>query len=206
MDRQLYRDTFSKLHASQDRIQEVLSMTQEMSTTQKRKHRMRRSVLLTAAVIASLCVCAGAANAATGGELAQRITYRIGEMLQINDYKMVAQTDEGGQVIVYGTPVDLTKEDGRVLLNVGEGTLDITEELEENNAYTYERTDGTTTIHVEVEPDPEHSGHWRYGVSFSDSSITDEGEMSVTSYGSTASDLSPDDVPVEFETQSDENS
>ena len=201
MDRRLYRDTFSKLHASQDRIQEVLSMTQEMNTTQRRSRRVRRSVLLAAAIMASLCVCAGAANAATGGALAERITYCIGDMLQINDYKMVAQTNEGGQVIVYSTPVDVPKEDGRVLLHLGEETIDITQELKENNAYTYEHTDGDTTIRVEVTPDPAHSGHWRYGVSFSDTSLTDEGEMSATSYGSTAPEAITDGAAAESETR-----
>ena len=104
MDRQVFQDTFSKLHASEERIQEVLSMSETMNA-HPRERRIRRSALTAAAVAASLCVCAGAANAATGGALADGITYCIGEMLQINDYKMMAQTDEGGQVIVYNTDV-----------------------------------------------------------------------------------------------------
>ena len=189
MDRQVFQDTFSKLHASEERIQEVLSMSETMNT-HPRGRRIRRSALTAAAVAASLCVCAGAANAATGGELAERITYRIGEMLQINDYKMMAQTDEGGQVIVYNTDVEVVKDGERVLLNIGEEEIDITKELKENNAYTYERTDGDTTIHVEVEPDPEHSGHWRYGVSFRDAALPDDSSIAMMSYGSTASDTS----------------
>ena len=196
MDRQVFQDTFSKLHASEERIQEVLSMSETMNA-HPRGRRIRRSALTAAAVAASLCVCAGAANAATGGELAERITYRIGEMLQINDYKMMAQTDEGGQVIVYNTDVEVVKDGERVLLNIGEEEIDITKELKENNAYTYERTDGDTTIHVEVEPDPEHSGHWRYGVSFRDAALPDDSSIAMMSYGSTASDTSHNGVTDE---------
>ena len=189
MDRQVFQDTFSKLHASEERIQEVLSMSETMNA-HPRGRRIRRSALTAAAVAASLCVCAGAANAATGGALADGITYCIGEMLQINDYQMMAQTDEGGQVIVYNTDVEVVKDGERVLLNIGEEEIDITKELKENNAYTYERTDGDTTIHVEVEPDPEHSGHWRYGVSFRDAALPDDSSIAMMSYGSTASDTS----------------
>ena len=92
----------------------------ETMNAHPRERRIRRSALTAAAVAASLCVCAGAANAATGGALADGITYCIGEMLQINDYKMMAQTDEGGQVIVYNTDVEVVKDGERVLLNIGE--------------------------------------------------------------------------------------
>ena len=64
MDRQVFQDTFSKLHASEERIQEVLSMSETMNA-HPRGRRIRRSALTAAAVAASLCVCAGAANAAT---------------------------------------------------------------------------------------------------------------------------------------------
>ena len=189
MDRQVFQDTFSKLHASEERIQEVLSMSETMNA-HPRERRIRRSALTAAAVAASLCVCAGAANAATGGALADGITYCIGEMLPVNAYKMVAEDEEGSAVVVLGTDVDVAEKDGRVLLTVGEEEIDITKELKENNAYTYERTDGDTTIHVEVEPDPEHSGHWRYGISFRDAALPDDSSIAMMSYGSTASDTS----------------
>ena len=200
MDRQVFQDTFSKLHASEERIQEVLSMSETMNT-HPRGRRIRRSALTAAAVAASLCVCAGAANAATGGALADSIAYCIGEMLPVNAYKMVAEDEEGSAVVVLGTDVDVAEKDGRVLLTVGGETVDITDGLAADGAYTYEDTDGGTTVRVTVYPDEDHPGEWAYTLTIDDPAILEDGgETTVTSYGSTAGDsASGEDVTVQFE-------
>ena len=151
MDRKLFQDTFSALHASEDCIQEVLTMTENKTTAQKTRW-LRRPLLMTAAVMVSLCVCAGVAKGAT--------------------------------IITFGTPVTLTREDSRVLLHIDEETLDITETLEQNGTYTYENTDGDTTLRVVVTPDQEHPGEWSYQVSYSDPTLKENEELS--SFGSTA--------------------
>ena len=98
IERKLFQDTFSALHASEKSIEEVLAMSEE-KTTATRFRRPRRALLATAAVMVSLCVCAGAANAATDGALAQAIKLHIAQAFQINDYKDVMETEEGTTIV-----------------------------------------------------------------------------------------------------------
>lgn len=194
IDRSLFQDTFSKLHASEESIQEVLSMTEHR--TAKTPRRFNRAVLLTAAVIASLCVGMGVANAATDGALAEAIELRISETLQINSYKTALETEEGRSMTVLGANVDFVKEDGRVLLTIGEETIDITEDLARDNAYTYENTDGDTTLRLEVTPDADHPGEWQCSTFFSDPSLGDEDPVSYTVFTYSASDAY--DISTDF--------
>lgn len=192
MDRKLFQDTFSELHASEERIQEVLSMTEERSTSKTR--RLSRAVLLTAAVAASLCVGMGAANAATDGALADAIESHI---LHINDYKSELKTEDGKDITVFSADVDLVREDDRVILTIRDERIDITDELNENGSYTCDRTDGETTCHIEIMPDdvdgPDarwyHPDEWRYEVTLVDSDlVTENGETSFSYIGSTYKD------------------
>ena len=136
------------------------------------------------AVMVSLCVCAGAANAATDGALAQAIKLHIAQAFQINDYKDAMETEEGTTIVTYGADVRLTQENGRVLLHIDQEALDITDTLERDGAYTYEDTDGDTTLRVAVTPDEEHPGEWGYSVSYLDPALKEGGEVSYSSNGS----------------------
>lgn len=182
IERKLFQDTFSALHASEKSIQEVLAMSEE-KTTATRFRRPRRALLATAAVMVSLCVCAGAANAATDGALAQAIKLHIAQAFQINDYKDVMETEEGTTIVTYGADVRLTQENGRVFLHIDQEALDITDTLERDGAYTYEDTDGDTTLRVAVTPDEEHPGEWGYSVSYLDPALKEGGEVSYSSNG-----------------------
>lgn len=183
IERKLFQDTFSALHASEKSIQEVLAMSEE-KTTATRFRRPRRALLATAAVMVSLCVCAGAANAATDGALAQAIKLHIAQAFQINDYKDVMETEEGTTIVTYGADVRLTQENGRVFLHIDQEALDITDTLERDGAYTYEDTDSDTTLRVAVTPDEEHPGEWGYSVSYLDPALKEGGEVSYSSNGS----------------------
>lgn len=183
IERKLFQDTFSALHASEKSIQEVLAMSEE-KTTATRFRRPRRALLATAAAMVSLCVCAGAANAATDGALAQAIKLHIAQAFQINDYKDVMETEEGTTIVTYGADVRLTQENGRVFLHIDQEALDITDTLERDGAYTYEDTDGDTTLRVAVTPDEEHPGEWGYSVSYLDPALKEGGEVSYSSNGS----------------------
>lgn len=183
IDHSLFQDTFSKLHASEASIQEVLSMTE--TTTRSKTRRLRRTALMTAAVLASLCVSAGVANAATGGALAKAVELHIEELLQVNRYKLSMETD-GGNVLVYGAPVELTQKEGQVFLTIDDQTQNITEALERDGTYTYEHTDGDTTLRVQVSPDQDYPGEWQYSITYLDPQIQ-EGDATVySSLGSTA--------------------
>lgn len=156
----------------------------EEKTTATRFRRPRRALLATAAVMVSLCVCAGTANAATDGALAQAIKLHIAQAFQINDYKDVMETEEGTTIVTYGADVRLTQENGRVFLHIDQEALDITDTLERDGAYTYEDTDGDTTLRVAVTPDEEHPGEWGYSVSYLDPALKEGGEVSYSSNGS----------------------
>lgn len=54
IERKLFQDTFSALHASEKSIQEVLAMSEEKKNTAARFRRPRRALLTAAAVMASL--------------------------------------------------------------------------------------------------------------------------------------------------------
>ena len=178
IERKLFQDTFSALHASEKSIQEVLAMSEEKKNTAARFRRPRRALLTAAAVMASLCVCAGAANAATDGALAQAIELHIAQAFQINEYKDVMETEEGTTIVTYGADVRVTQENGRIFLYVGQEALDITDALERDGTYTYEDTDGDTTLRVVVTPDDKHPGEWAYSVSYLDPALKEGGAVS----------------------------
>ena len=178
IERKLFQDTFSALHASEKSIQEVLAMSEEKKNTAARFRRPRRALLTAAAVMASLCVCAGAANAATDGALAQAIELHIAQAFQINEYKDVMETEEGTTIVTYGADVRVTQENGRIFLYVGQEALDITDALERDGTYTYEDTDGDTTLRVVITPDDKHPGEWAYSVSYLDPALKEGGAVS----------------------------
>lgn len=183
MDRRLFQDTFSELHASETSIQEVLSMTKDQNT---HRRRASRALLMTAAIAASLCVSAGVANAATDGQLFEAVEYHITSVFHDNQYKISMKTADGSKVITLGIQAEVVKENGRVLLKIDEETIDITDDLAKDNAYTYEHTDGSTTLRIDVYPDASHPGEWEYSITFTDPSLTDGGGISYSSIGSTA--------------------
>ena len=72
--------------------------------------------------------------------------------------------------------------------------------LAADGAYTYEDTDGGTTVRVTVYPDEDHSGEWAYTLTIDDPAILEDGgETTITSYGSTADgSVSGGDVTASF--------
>ena len=66
------------------------------------------------------------------------------------------ETEEGTTIVTYGADVRVTQENGRIFLYVGQEALDITDALERDGTYTYEDTDGDTTLRVVVTPDDKH--------------------------------------------------
>ena len=79
-------------------------------------------------------------------------------------------------------------------------TVDITDGLAADGTYTYEDTDGGTTVRVTVYPDEDHPGEWAYTLTIDDPAILEDGgETTITSYGSTADgSVSGGDVTANF--------
>ncbi len=131
IDQRMYRETFSKLCASEEAKREII----ERMTTQTKTYKRRplRTLGLAAAVVAVLCVTAGAVNAATGGELFQRFT-----IVWAGEDRLRAVDTAGNEVMVTMAGSELvTKEDGRLFLSADGKKIDITEAMERDGGYHY---------------------------------------------------------------------
>lgn len=159
IDKNLYRETFSQLHASDRAKQEVFQNMQEIK---HRKHLLRvlRGAAIAAAMVMALAVTAGAVNVATDGALFRQFTIVLAE-----DNLYLAQDAQGNTVSITLADGDVvTEEAGRLILHVDGEDIDITDELEAEGVYTYAcdmevvREDGsreTRTISIQVTGSPE---------------------------------------------------
>ena len=141
--RKLYHDTFSVLRASEQRIEEVISMTE-----QKKVHKKSRAALIALAACAALCVSASAANLATDGEFFEVIS----NMIQVNRFKQEGQLEDGSKATIYMADADLENRDGRAILMVdGKDVADITDALARDQHYVYEDVAEGSKISVTVD-------------------------------------------------------
>lgn len=129
MDERLYRETFSRLRASDESKKEVLLKMSEMNgkKTMKRPLKALRAVALAAMLTLALAVTA---NAASNGMLFEnlRIVFQ-------DDSLIVLENDAGERVEVVGTFADVELRDGKLILTVDDAEFDITEEIAESGVY-----------------------------------------------------------------------
>ncbi len=126
IDERLYRETFSRLRASDEAKKEVLV---KMNETKKirRPWKALRAVAMAAMLTLALAV---SANAASNGALFEdmRIIFQDGS-------RMVLENDAGERVEVTGTFANAELRDGKLILTVDEAEFDITDEIAENGVY-----------------------------------------------------------------------
>ena len=138
IDRKLYRETFSRLRASEEAKREVL-LKMETVKQRKRTPKILRGAAIAAAVAMALAVTAGAVNVATDGAFFRQFT-----IVWTGEHELTATDGQGNEV--YITVADqgpVWEEDGRVFATGEDGeTMDITEALEQNGSYrdSYEMT------------------------------------------------------------------
>ena len=121
-------------------------------TEQKNVHKKSRAALVALAACAALCISAGAVNVATDGVIWEKLY----NLVQINAFKSEAQLGGGETVTLYLADVDLKNRDGRAILVVSGEETDITDALNQEGKYHYERSDGGTVCTVDVTGTPEH--------------------------------------------------
>lgn len=142
INEKLYRETFSRLRASDEAKKEVL-----MKMNEQTKTRRLPKILRAAAIAAMLTVAlAVTANAATNGELFEnlRIVFQ-------DDYNLILEDDAGNIVSVTGVHADAELQDGRLVLTVGDNETDITDAIEQDGVYsTTVTTDGNTAVDIKV--------------------------------------------------------
>lgn len=134
MDPNLYRETFSQLRASEKAKEEVFQMMENKKT--RRLPGLARMAVMAAMMAMALAVTAGAVNLATDGMLFHILWSRGNEMELVDD--------AGNHVHVTVADVEVVQEkDGRLLIQAGGDSIDITDELAEQGHYHYEYAIGT---------------------------------------------------------------
>ena len=144
-DPKLYREACRELTAPEDKIEEIIAMTEK---TSKRRIRPLRTALIAAAAVAMMVVSVAAANP----EGVQEFLYEIMSAVQVDDYHTELTTTGGEQINVYSIPeAAVENRDGRAILTLdGEDIADITDVLKTEGYYTYESTSGESRLIVRV--------------------------------------------------------
>lgn len=129
MDERLYRETFSRLRASDEAKKEVLVNMSEMNkTTVRRPLKALRAVAMAAMLTLALAVTA---NAASNGALFENM-----RIIFQDDSHIVLENDAGERVEVTGAFAHAELRDGKLILTVDNAEFDITDEIAENGVYT----------------------------------------------------------------------
>ena len=144
-DLNAYRERCSELRLSEERLQEVISMTEQ--TKKKSARRPLRVGLIAAALCTLLVISVSAANPG----VLEGIVSTIRSSIAIGEYRQDMTLDTGERVIGLSYPeVNLEEREGRVLLTVDGQETDITDELNEKGSYLWEYEDEGACVQVEV--------------------------------------------------------
>lgn len=145
-DPKLYREACRELTAPEDKIEEIIAMTEK---TNKKKIRPLRTALIAAAAVAMMVVSVAAANP----EEFQEFVFEVLSAVQVDDYRMDLTTTSGEQVTVFSIPeAEVQERDGRAILVLnGEDEVDITDSLKETGKYTYKKDSEGGYLTAEVE-------------------------------------------------------
>lgn len=145
-DPKLYREACRELRAPEDKIEEIIAMTEN----NKRRVRPLRTALICAAAVAMMVVSVAAANP----EGVEEFIYNIASIIHVDQYRMEMVTGDGEQVTVFSIPeASVEERDGRAILVIdGKDAADITDALKAEGRYTYEDTTAEgTRLTVAVE-------------------------------------------------------
>ena len=145
-DPKLYREACRELTAPEDKIEEIIAMTEK---TNKRRVRPLRAALIAAAAVAMMVVSVAAANP----EGMEEIWLTLRNAVRVDQYRTDVVTDSGEKVSVISVPqARLENRDGRAVLMVnGKDVADITDALAQDQHYVYEDVAEGSKISVTVD-------------------------------------------------------
>lgn len=145
-DPKLYREACRKLRAPEEKIEEIIAMTEK---TNKKRVRPLRTALIAAAAVAMMVVSVAAANP----EEFQQFVFEIMSAVQVDDYRMDLTTKNGEEVTVFSIPeAEVQERNGRAILVLnGEDEVDITDALKETGKYTYKKDSEGSSLVADVE-------------------------------------------------------
>ena len=145
-DPKLYREACRELRAPEDKIEEIIAMTEK---TNKKHIRPLRTALIAAAAVAMMVVSVAAANP----EGVEDIWITLQNAIRVDQYRTDVVTDSGEKVSVISVPqARLENRDGRAILMVnGKDVADITDALAQDQHYVYEDVAEGSKISVTVD-------------------------------------------------------
>ena len=144
-DLNAYCERCSELHLSEEKLQEVISMTEQAK--KKSARRPLRVGLVAAALCALLVISVSAANP----EVLEGIVSTIRASIAVGEYRQDMTLDTGEQIVALAYPeVSLEEREGRVILIVDGEDTDVTDALNEKGSYLWEYEDEGASIQVKV--------------------------------------------------------
>ena len=111
-DPKLYREACRELTAPEDKIKEIIAMTEK---TNKKKFRPLRTALICAAAMAMMVVGVAAANP----EAVEEFFYNIVSIVRVDDYRQELTTADGEKITLFSVPEAAVElRDGRAILTL----------------------------------------------------------------------------------------
>lgn len=146
-DPTLYREACRELRAPEDKIEEIIAMTE--NANKKRARRPLRTALICAAAVAMMVVSVAAANP----EMVEAFTMQIASIIHVDKYRMNMVMEDGQQVTVFSTPMaSVESRGGRAILVIdGEDAADVTDALNRDGRYEDDVVDEKNQMHITVE-------------------------------------------------------
>ena len=144
-DPKLYREACREITAPEDKIEEIIAMTEK---TNKKQFRPLRTALVCAAAVAMMVVSVAAANP----EEFQAFLIDVKSYVQVDRYRAVVTLEIGETFSMVQAPkAKVENRDGRAVLVVnGEDVADITEALSQEQHYVFEDISEDTKITITV--------------------------------------------------------
>ena len=145
-DPEVYRDMCRELRAPQEKIEEMIAMTEN---NKKKFHKPLRTALALCATVAMMVVGVAAANP----EGLQEFVINLGSIVRVDRYRSDVTTEDGETFSMVQSPeAKVENRDGRAILVVnGEDAADITDALAQDQHYVFEDFTEDTRITITVD-------------------------------------------------------
>ena len=145
-DPKQYYEVCRELRAPEDKIEEIITMTEK---TNKKKLRPLRTALICAAAMAMMVVSVAAADP----EGFESFLINIGTVVRVDRYRSDVTTEDGETFSMVQSPeAKVENRDGKAILVVnGEDVADITDALAQDQHYVFEDFTEDTRITITVD-------------------------------------------------------
>ena len=145
-DPKLYREACREITVPEDKIEEIIAMTEN---TGKKRMRPMRTALICAAAVAMMVVSVAAANP----EGFESFLIDVGSIVRVDRYRSDVTTEDGETFSMVASPeAKVENRDGRAILVVnGEDAADITDALAQDQHYVFEDFTEDTRITITVD-------------------------------------------------------